>query len=102
MIIGVWGLVMYFRNVSPSASFRSTLVLTEALFILQGLIGIALFGTGSRPKDALHWLYGILLIITLPIAATYPAAREEKRQSLVSGIVGLFMAGLCIRAWMTH
>ena len=102
VIIGVWGLVMYFRSASPNASFRSTLVLTEALFVLQGLIGIGLFLGGSRPKDPLHWLYGILLVITLPIAATYPAAREEKRQSLVYGVVGLFMAGLCIRAWMTH
>ena len=102
VIIGVWGLVMYFRRFSPSASFRSTLLLTEALFILQGLIGIGLFAGGSRLKDPLHWLYGILLVITLPLAATYPAAKDEKRQSLVFGVVGLFMAGLCVRAWMTH
>ena len=102
VVIGVWGLVLFFRRVSPGASYRSTLVLTEGLFILQGLIGVGLIGTGARPKDPLHWLYGILLVITLPIAATYPAAKDERRQSLVYGIVGLFMAGLCIRAWMTH
>ena len=102
VIIAVWGLFMFFRRVSAGASYRSTLVLTEALFVVQGLIGLGLVGAGSRPKDPLHWLYGILLVITLPIAATYPAARDEKRQSLVYGIVGLFMAGLCIRAWMTH
>lgn len=101
-IVGVWGLVTYFRHLYVGASYRSTLVLTEVLFIVQGLIGIALFAGGPGPKDPLHWLYGILLVITLPIAATYPATREERRQPLIYGIVGLFMAGLCLRALMTH
>src|SRR5207249_3332543 len=37
VIIGVWGLVLYFRKAPSSGGFRSTLVLTEALFIVQGL-----------------------------------------------------------------
>lgn len=102
LVIGVWGVVTFVRHLTVSSSYRSTLVLTEALFVLQGLIGVGLFAGGPRPKDPLHWLYGILLVITLPIAATYPAAREERRQPLVYGIAGIFMAGLCLRAWMTH
>jgi len=101
VIIGIWGLVMYFRHLPPSGSFRSTLVLTEGLFIVQGLIGVGLFLGGRRPHDPLHWLYGVLLVLLLPIAATYTTGRGPRREALVYGIAGLFMAGLAIRALTT-
>jgi mannitol-specific phosphotransferase system IIBC component len=76
-------------------------VLTEGLFIVQGLIGIALFLQGGRPHDQLHWLYGPLLVIVLPIAASYLSGRESRREPLVYGLAALFMFGLAIRAFMT-
>lgn len=100
-IIGIWGLVMYFRRSGPTPSYRSTLILTEALFIVQGLLGATLFLGGRRPHDELHWLYGVLLVLILPIATTYTSGREDRRQSLVYGIAGLFMVGLAIRALTT-
>jgi heme A synthase len=101
VFIGVWGLVTYFRKMPSSGSFRATLVLTEALFLLQGLVGVLLFASGRRPHDNLHWLYGVLLVITLPIALTYVSGRDPRREPLVYGIAGLFMAGLSIRALTT-
>jgi heme A synthase len=101
VIIGVWGLVTYFRKQPSSGSFRATLVLTEALFVVQGLVGALMFANGKRPHDNLHWLYGILLVILLPIAATYVSGREPRREPLIYGIAGLFMAGLTIRAFTT-
>jgi len=101
VIIGIWGLVMYFRKLPPGGGFRSTLVLTEVLFILQGLIGVGMFLGGRRPHDSLHWLYGVLLVLLLPIAATYVGGRGPRREALVYGIAGLFMAGLTIRALTT-
>jgi len=53
VIIAIWGLVIYIRKLPPSGGFRSTLVLTEGLFIVQGLVGIAMFlGTGSASRAA--------------------------------------------------
>ncbi len=101
LIIGVWGLVLYFRKLPTSGGFRSTLVLTEVLFILQGVIGVGMFLGGRRPHDSLHWLYGVLLVIALPIAASYTSGRGPRREALVYGIAGLFMAGLTIRALTT-
>ena len=89
------------RKQTPSGSFLATLVLTEGLFIVQGLVGIAIFFGGSRPHDRLHWLYGPLLVIVLPLAASYLTGRESRRQALVYGIAALFMFGLGIRAYMT-
>jgi hypothetical protein len=101
LIVGLWGLVMYFRKMPSSGGFRSTLVLTEALFIGQGLVGVLVFAGGRRPHDPLHWLYGPLLVIVLPIAMTYVSGRDSRREALVYGIAGLFMFGLALRAYMT-
>ena len=81
--------------------YRSTLVLAELLFIVQGLVGVGLFVTGHVLRDSLHLLYGVLLVLALPIAASYTSARERRREPLVFGIVGLFMVGLTVRAFMT-
>lgn len=99
--IGVWGLLTYFRKQPSSGSFRATLVLTEALFVIQGLLGVLMFANGRRPHDELHWLYGVLLVIVLPISMSYVSGRDPRREPLVYGIAGLFMAGLTIRALTT-
>jgi len=99
--IGAWGLVTYFRKQPSTGSFRATLVLTEALFIVQGVVGVLMFANGRRPHDNLHWLYGVLLVIVLPIAMSYVSGRDPRREPLVYGIAALFMAGLTIRAFTT-
>jgi len=99
--IAVWSVSLYVRKHAASGSYRATLVLTEGLFIVQGLVGIAIFLGGARPHDRLHWLYGPLLVIVLPIAASYLMGRESRREPLVYGLAALFMFGLTVRAYMT-
>jgi len=99
--IVIWSAVLYLRKQVPGGSYRATLVLTEGLFIVQGLVGIAMFLAGARPHDPLHWLYGPLLVIVLPIAASYLSGRDRRREALVYGLAALFMFGLAIRAYMT-
>jgi heme A synthase len=99
--IALWSGLLYLRKQATSGSFRATLVLTEGLFIVQGLVGIAMFLQGARPHDQLHWLYGPLLVIVLPIAASYLSGRDSRREALVYGLASLFMFGLGIRAYMT-
>ncbi len=101
LIVAGWGLVTWLRKQPASGGYRSTLVLTEVLFVLQALVGIGLYVTGRRPHDTLHLLYGVLLIVTLPIAASYTSSHEKRREPLIFGIAGLFMTGLAIRALTT-
>ncbi|HEY0492348.1 MAG TPA: hypothetical protein VGD57_02655 [Candidatus Dormibacteraeota bacterium] len=85
-----------------TSGYRSSLVMTEVLFIAQGLVGALLFVAGNkRPHDGLHILYGVLLVIALPIASSYTSNRAPRREPLVYGVVGLFMVGLSIRAILT-
>ncbi len=99
--IVIWSAFLYVRKQAAGGSYRATLVLTEGLFIVQGLVGIAMFLGGARPHDPLHWLYGPLLVIVLPIAASYLSGRESRREALVYGLAALFMFGLAVRAYMT-
>ena len=102
MIIGIWGIVTYLRKREATSGYRSTLVMTEVLFLVQGLVGGLLFVAGNkRPHDGLHVLYGVLLVIALPIGASYTSGRAPRREPLVYGIVGLFMVGLSVRAILT-
>ncbi len=101
VIVAGWGLLAYFRKQPASGGYRSTLVMTELLFVLQGLVGLALLLTGARLRDGLHVLYGVVLVLVLPIAASYTAGHERRREPLVFGLVGVFMLGLTIRALMT-
>ncbi len=101
LFIALWSGLLFLRKLAPGGSYRATLVLTEGLFIVQGLVGIAIFLQGARPHDPLHWLYGPLLVIVLPIAASYLSGRDNRREALVYGLATLFMFGLAIRAYMT-
>ncbi len=101
LIVAGWGLWTWLRKQPASGGYRSSLVMTEALFVLQALVGIGLYLSGRRPHDSLHLLYGVLLIVTLPIAASYTSSHEKRREPLIFGIAGLFMTGLAIRALTT-
>ncbi len=102
LIIGIWGLFTFFRKRPATSGYRSTLVMTEILFLAQGLLGAILYTAGTkRPHDGLHLLYGVLLVIALPIGASYTSGREPRREPLVYGLVGLFMVGLTIRGITT-
>lgn len=101
LIVGGWGLYSWFRKQPASGGYRSSLVMTEVLFVLQALVGIGLYATGPRPHDTLHLLYGVLLVVTLPVAASYTSSHDKRREPLVFGIAGLFMTGLAIRALTT-
>ena len=101
LIVAGWGLWTWLRKLPASGGYRSTLVMTEVLFALQAVVGIGLYLSGRRPHDTLHLLYGVLLIVTLPIAASYTSSHEKRREPLIFGIAGLFMTGLAIRALTT-
>jgi heme A synthase len=101
LAVAGWGFFSWLRKQAASGGFRSTLVMTELLFVLQALVGIGLYLGGRRPHDTLHLLYGVLLIVTLPIAASYTSSHDKRREPLVFGIAALFMTGLAIRALTT-
>ncbi len=100
-IVGVWGIVSYFRKTGMYGSYRGTLVIGEAMLFTQGIFGIVLVISGYRPSHSLHFLYGGLSIFVLPLLMSYARVRPKHQAPLIYGLGALFIMGLAIRAMMT-
>ncbi len=99
VVVGLWGLWLGVRALAPSSSFRGALIIAECAAIAQGLIGLAL--ALQRPLHGIHALYGVALVLALPLAATLVRGRAPRGQSIALGIAALFTAGLAIRGITT-
>ena len=75
------------------------------LVMANGLVGLLLIGTGGRPADALHLLYGPAALVTLPVgvslsrrASARAAARRRDAWLVVATIV---LLGIELRLFAT-
>jgi hypothetical protein len=101
ILVAVWGLFLYLRGRNPSGGYLGALVINGALPVVQGLVGLILLGTGHRPDDPLHYLYGVASVLTLPTAYFMSRGGTERRDSLIFGLAALLLVGLSFRAIMT-
>lgn len=101
LLMGLWGIFLYFRGRNPSGGYLGALVLDEGVAVLQGLIGIGLLLQGHRPADPLHYLYGVVAVITIPAAYFLGSGAQERKDSGIFGLAGLLLVGIAIRGMMT-
>lgn len=101
LIIGVYGFWRYFRNSGVSQDFWGVLAAGQVLYTAQALIGVIMVIMGLRPGRWVHFLYGLLSVISLPGAFAYMRGRDGRRELLIYALVGLFMAGVSLRAMGT-
>ena len=70
------------------------IAITAAL--LAGAIGALLFVTGHRPQSGLHLMYGVLALVTVPLAASM-AARNPGRGGIYHLFAGVLLLGFWFR-----
>jgi hypothetical protein len=99
--LALWGLALYLRASQPTPNYLGALVINEGVVVLQGLIGLGLLIEGHRPADALHYLYGVVAVFTLPIAYTMSERGTTRRDSGVFALATFLMAGIAIRGIAT-
>ena len=99
-VLGLWGLFLAVRRQPLTPNFGGALAIGVMLGIAQALIGVVLLVTGGRPRDDLHYLYGLSVIVALPLVQQLIANRTVSRP-LIFGVAGLFTMGLAIRAITT-
>ncbi|HLW02139.1 MAG TPA: hypothetical protein VKT82_26025 [Ktedonobacterales bacterium] len=103
----LWGLgLLLFRRQSKSISsiYRSALRVTAAMALLQAIIGaVLLFIFRQSPTDQLHYVYGGLVFLAIPIALIYGTGKPEhiRRDLLFLVIAALVVAAAAVRAAMT-
>lgn len=99
--IGAFGAVVSIFRPQVMRPLRIYIRCMLAGVAVQGVIGIVLFATGSRPQQLLHTFYGIATFVALPFAQWMggPLKERDKRVWLVAGAVATLL--FAVRAVMT-
>jgi len=100
-LVGLWGIVQGIRDRGPNASFRGAIAIAVVASIVQGVLGSLVFVFRGAPAEAVHILYGLALVVAMPLAATLVRDRTPRGQSIALGLAALFTAGLAIRGITT-
>ena len=102
LIIAGYGFLLYLRHRGIDSNFWGTVAAGELLFLAQGIVGVLLYASGlSVARTWVHALYGIVLVISLPGTYALTRGRDTRREVLIYAIIGLFLAGITLRAMGT-
>lgn len=99
--VGVWGLWSFVRGGALSGSLAGAIAIGQGLIVAQALAGAALYLSGRRSSDSVHYLYGLTAVLVLPFLWTYLRARDQRQALLLYSLVALFVAGLAARGMTT-
>lgn len=107
LICGIVALVMV-RGSSPQQRsagvlrvFRVLLTITAALGLLQAIVGGLMYLQGARPGDGLHFVYGGIVLLAIPVAYVYSDQARVRRDIIIMVIAALAVIGAAVRAFMT-
>lgn len=101
----IWGGVLLARRQPVDRVLRGLLVGTVAVGVLQGVVGGILFLSGLRPPGGslsfLHYVYGAIVIVAVPIAFTYTENKSARRDMIIFIIAAVIVIAAAARAFMT-
>jgi uncharacterized membrane-anchored protein YitT (DUF2179 family) len=104
LLIAGYGFWLFFRKQNVSTSFLGMLAIGQLLYMAQMVIGITLLAGGAEPPSQrgwVHYLYGVVLVIALPSLYAYTRGQDTRREALLYALMGLFLAGISLRAVAT-
>lgn len=81
--------------------FRILTWVTAGLGALQAIFGALLYLSGDRPGDQLHFVYGGLVLLTIPVAYVYSDQKRVRRDVIIMLIALIIFIGAAVRALMT-
>jgi hypothetical protein len=81
--------------------FRILLIITAALGLIQAIVGGLMWLNGARPGDGLHYVYGAIVLLAIPVAYVYSDQAQVRRDIIIMVIAALAVIGAAIRALMT-
>jgi hypothetical protein len=102
LVLAVWGFFRYLRGQGVNGEYLGALAVGEIMLLVQAGIGVLLYAGGARtPDDAMHILYGITNVISIPALYLYLRGQDGRREMLVWALMALFVFGLVVRARIT-
>jgi heme A synthase len=100
--------VLLVRKRGIDRIMRILLGVTAGLGVLQAAVGGILYlFYGARPSDNLHFVYGLIVLVGIPVAYTYAENKPEadkktvRRDMIVFTIAIAAVAAAAVRAFMT-
>jgi hypothetical protein len=102
IIMAVWGFISFFRRQGVSSGYFGAVVIAEILFAAQGVIGLILwFGVSTFRPGWVHWLYGIVLLMGVPVVYAYTKGKHERPEMLLYSVAFLILIFITMRAMVT-
>ncbi len=107
-VSAIWGFILFFMKRPMNRPWRIMLIITGIDTAIQALLGITLVLLGQKPGAPgdslyyLHYVYGAIVVLAIPVAVTYATGGKEKRRDvLIFSIAALILVAAAIRALMT-
>ncbi len=124
IIAGAWGAVAWILK-KPSVYFWYVLRAAQVVLVLQVILGVILLLSGHKPKEELHFVYGIAPLFVMMIAEGLRVSSAAKivgeqdihqldraeqqevamaivrRETGIMAVAALLVAALAIRAMMS-
>ncbi|HUV25852.1 MAG TPA: hypothetical protein VMW34_00675 [Anaerolineales bacterium] len=102
IIMAVWGLFRFFRKQGVSGGYFGAVVIAEILLAIQGTLGLLLwFGAADFRPEWVHWLYGIVLLLSAPVVYAYTKGKQDRPEMLLYAVAFVIMIALVLRAMVT-
>lgn len=82
--------------------FRYALAVVAGLGVLQALLGGALvLFFHCQPHEQLHYVYGLIVLLAIPVAFAYSDQAQVRRDVIIMTIAIVAILGAAVRAFMT-
>lgn len=107
LVAGIWGIVLLVQKRGFIRPWRISLIVAVCFGLLQGLLGLILVLSGLKPGGGtglfyLHYVYGGIVILAIPVALTYTSSgKNERRDMIIFTIAAFILVAAAVRAYMT-
>ncbi len=81
--------------------FRVLLWITAAVGLIQAIFGGLLYVQGCRPGEQLHFVYGGIVLLAIPVAFAYSDQKKVRRDIIIMTIAAAAIVGAAFRAFAT-
>jgi hypothetical protein len=96
-----WSIALAVTRRSAGSLFFANLIWVAIAVGAAAVLGAATLIVNGPPHDALHLVYGVLAVGTLPGAAMVASGRPARQQSIVAAIAATVLVILLLRLVQT-
>ena len=101
LLVTIFALLNVLRRQPIGGDFWGAVAIGEALLVAQGVIGLLLVLTGHYPARGVHFVYGVVSVLTWPAVFALTRGQTGQRDKLIWLATSLFLFVVTLRATMT-